>query len=99
MAIRRSPEDKPVNRSTSAESDGKAEQIELPLRVTLVGPPSGVQFCVQGKTAAVLEQLQVSTGEDLSFDFTIRVAPGESGSPRFLGPYTHGPPSARFVYF
>jgi hypothetical protein len=45
-----------------------------------------------------LEQQKLSAGEDLSFDFTIRVASGESEPPRFLGPYTHGPPSGRFVY-
>lgn len=61
-------------------------------------PPSGVQFCVQGKTAADLEEEQVSTGGDLSFDFLIRAAPGEGGTLRFLGPFTHGPPGGRFVY-
>jgi hypothetical protein len=98
MAIRRKSEGKPRNPPAAAKSARKAEQIELPLRVKLVRPPGGVQFCVQGKTAADLEQQQLSAGEDLSFDFTIRVAPGESEPPRFLGPYTHGPPSGRFVY-
>lgn len=84
--------------AASQPPDRAAEQFELPLRVTLVRPPGGVQFCVQGKTAADLEQQVVSSGQDLSFDFALRVAPGESGPPRFLGPYTHGPPEKRFVY-
>jgi hypothetical protein len=98
MATRRKAEGKPPSRPAAAKSRRNLDQIEIPLRVTLVQPPGGVQFCVQGKTAADLEQLQVSTGGDLSFDFAIRVAPGGSGPPRFLGPYTHGPPSERFVY-
>ena len=98
MAIERKAAGKADRRPAAAKSNRDSDQFELPLWVTLVRPPSGVQFCVQSKTAADLEQKKVSTGEDLSFDFLIRVAPGESGSPRFLGPYTHGPPSARFVY-
>jgi hypothetical protein len=40
-----------------------------------------------------------SSGEDLSFDFSIRVAPGKTaGSLRFLGTFTQGPPAERFVY-
>lgn len=83
----------------AADGGGRASgQMELRLRVTLVRPPSGVQFCLQGRTASDLEQRKVSTGGDLSFDFAIRVAPGDGGRPRFLGPFTQGPPDKRFVY-
>lgn len=41
----------------------------------------------------------VSTGEDISFDLTVRVkSTGEGDPPRFLGPFTQGPPDKRFVY-
>lgn len=98
MAPRRKTEGKPPSRPDAAKSSRDSDQIEIPLRVKLVRPPGGVRFCVQGKKAVDLEQQQLSAGEDLSFDFTIRVAPGESEPPRFLGPFTHGPPSGRFVY-
>lgn len=39
------------------------------------------------------------TPDALVFDFTVRVAGvTPSGASRFLGPFTQGPPSARFVY-
>jgi hypothetical protein len=34
----------------------------------------------------------------LVFDFPVRIAKQASGLPNFLGPYTQGPPAARFVY-
>ena len=74
------------------------EQFELPLRVTIVQPPAGVQFCVQGRDRDELVGQAVSTGSDLSFDLTIRVALGKSGPPNFLGPFAHGTPDQRFLY-
>lgn len=39
------------------------------------------------------------TPDALVFDFTVRVSGvTQSGASRFLGPYTQGPSSARFVY-
>jgi len=45
-----------------------------------------------------LHQTTRSTGATLSFDFTVRVRTGSSGALNFLGPFTQGPPSVRFVY-
>jgi len=71
---------------------------ELLLRITVVRPPPGVQFCLQsGKSDGVAHAM--STGKDISFDFAVRVTDSGKGSPpRFLGPFTQGPPDGRFVY-
>lgn len=75
-----------------------AGEFEMPLRITLAGPPHGVLFCLQAGMGELIGQ-QRSTGEDLIFDFVIRVAEaGTGGMPRFLGHFVQGPPSARFVY-
>jgi hypothetical protein len=63
-----------------------------------VAPPPQVQFCLQGRPGELFDPKR-SADEDLTFDFEIRVAPGKPGeSPRFLGPFTQGPPAKRFVY-
>jgi hypothetical protein len=71
---------------------------EIPLRITLVHPPRDVVFCLQrGKTEIVSPV--PATGDDLSFDFTLRVRDGRpDGLPNFLGPFAQGPPAGRFVY-
>ena len=73
------------------------EETTLALRITLVEPPRDVTFCLQSGKA---DHVQVSRakGETLSFDLTVRVREAPDGSPRFLGPFTQGPASARFVY-
>lgn len=77
---------------------------ELPLRVTLRRPPAGVRFALQrGKADAAgnaeLVGGQVADGvSDLRFDWTVRVRQTASAAPQFLGPFTQGPPVARFVY-
>jgi hypothetical protein len=71
---------------------------EIPLRITLIHPPRGVVFCLQRGKTEIVSPVR-STGDDLSFDFTVRVRDGrEDGLPNFLGPFTQGPPTGRFVY-
>ena len=71
---------------------------ELPLRITVRRPPNGVKFAVQRGSAELLEPSDRSS-DALVFDFTVRVGATPPGAaPRFLGPFTQGPPSARFVY-
>lgn len=70
-----------------------ATETELPLRITVVRPPPGVLFCVQGKRGEFLHQTR-STGDDIVFQVTARVAPG----PRLLGRIVQGPPAKRFLY-
>lgn len=72
-------------------------QQEIPLRITLVGPPPGVTFCLQRGRDELVSQ-QRSTGAPLSFDFTVRVKSAGGGTLNFLGPFTQGPPVSRFVY-
>ena len=71
---------------------------ELSLRITVRHPPTGVAFAVQRGRAELLAP-SVRTPDALVFDFSVRVGAAAAGvSPRFLGPFTQGPPAARFVY-
>ena len=75
----------------------KAE-MEIPLRITLVQPPSGVRFCLQ-RGRADLASCQEASGDHLSFDFTLRVHGDRAGGPPNLrGDFAQGPPATRFVY-
>lgn len=75
-----------------------APERVLRLRVTLLQPPAGVQFCLQRGRSELVDAV-VSTGADISFDLTVRAQLAEaSGAVRFLGPFTQGPPTARFLY-
>lgn len=71
-------------------------RVSLPIRITLLSPPPGVSFGVQGRGNALLD-VRTSTGADLSFDVTIE-AERVGSAPRFFGDVTQGPPSGRFVY-
>lgn len=72
-------------------------EAEMPLRITLVSPPPAVPFCIQRGKGEPFGRTK-SAGEDISFDLTVRVKPALDGGPNFLGPFTQGPPSARFIY-
>lgn len=75
-----------------------ATERELRLRITLIQPPSGVQFCLQRGRSELVDAV-VSTGADISFDLTVRAQLAETSRVvRFLGPFTQGPPTARFLY-
>lgn len=73
-------------------------KVEIPIRITLVGPPANVQYALQrGKDELV--SVTRSEGADLVFDLSITLAGKlESGSPRFTGVFTQGPAEERFVY-
>jgi hypothetical protein len=80
----------------------KEAEREVPLRIVVRRPPSGVSFALQrGKSDANgnanLLAPSKSSDDSLSFDFPVRVARG-SGAPRFLGEFTQGPAGQRFVY-
>ena len=82
--------------SKPSSSRKTSDQQEIPLRITLVAPPSDVMFCLQRGRDELVSQ-QRSTGAPLSFDFTVRVRSGDVPI-NFLGPFTQGPPASRFVY-
>jgi hypothetical protein len=69
----------------------------LPLRIVLVNPPTGVLFAVQ-RGKAELEAPSMSNGENLSFEFSVRIGDREDDGPNFLGPFVQGPRGGRFVY-
>jgi Family of unknown function (DUF5990) len=74
---------------------------ELKLQIVLEKPTTGVDFGLQqGKGVNYgTVQTQRSSGEDLSFEFTVRVkGDGNDSPPNFLGPFVHGPSGQRFVY-
>jgi Family of unknown function (DUF5990) len=76
-------------------------EVELPLRIVLDGPPSGVDFGLQngkGKNYQTIQK-QRSKGNDLCFDCMVTVKDNrDEGLPTFLGPLTQGPATARFIY-
>ena len=69
----------------------------LPLRITLLQPPRDVVFCLQSGKTEIVSPVR-STGDDLSFDFSVRVGQRPDGQPNLLGPFAQGPPAGRFVY-
>lgn len=71
---------------------------EVELRIVVVAPPAGVMFGLQ-KGRHELASVALSTGADLSFEFSARVvARDEAGPPDWRGPFVQGPREARFVY-
>lgn len=71
---------------------------EIPLRITLVHPPSRVVFCLQRGRAELVSPTEAA-GEQVSFDFTLRVhGDRTSGPPNLRGAFAQGPPATRFVY-
>ncbi len=73
---------------------------ELPFRIILEKPTFGVDFGLQKGRGNDYETIQTqrSKGEDLSFEFTVRVKTGKDSAPNFLGPVIQGPSGERFVY-
>ena len=74
----------------------KAETL-VPIRITVLNPPSGVLFGIQKGRAEIVSPM-MADGGDLSFDFSVRVRERDDGAPNFLGPFVQGPPTTRFVY-
>lgn len=74
-----------------------AVQREIGLRVTVVDPPTDIAYAMQ-RGRAELHQSRRSNGAQMSFDFTVRVGVTAGGALNFLGDFTQGPASVRFVY-
>ena len=71
---------------------------ELPLRITVLKPPSGVAWAVQSGRSELIEPSERSATL-IAFDITVRIgAARPGGQPTFLGSVTQGPPTNRFVY-
>ena len=72
----------------------------LRLRIVVSNPPTGAgtSFGVQDKTGALHVGVPGSTNT-LAFECEVNASDGGDGSgPNFLGPFTHGPPTGRFLY-
>jgi hypothetical protein len=76
-------------------------ESDLPIRLVLVEPPSGVDFGIQHGGGAHYETRFVQQAQqgDVVFDFSLRVADNrKDGLPNFKGPFAQGPAEARFIY-
>jgi len=73
---------------------------DLPIRIILESPPTGVDFGVQKGKGNQYEtiQKQRSNNNDLSFEFKISVNESQTSLPNFTGPYVQGPLYERFIY-
>ena len=69
----------------------------LRLRLNVLNPPEGVRFQIQRGRGDLVPPVRAARGA-LRFDFEIRVGRRPNGQPNYLGPFTQGPPDARFVY-
>ena len=73
---------------------------ELPIRIILERPPTGVDFGIQKGNGNEYEtiQKQRSNKNDLCFEFKISLKESKTSSPNFTGPYVQGPLNERFIY-
>jgi hypothetical protein len=73
----------------------RADQIEIPMRIVIKRPVSGVLHSLQSSDRDPLDPKRSAEGEALTFDFTVRAAPG----PKFFGDQVRREgPVRRFVY-
>lgn len=71
---------------------------ELPIRVTVRGPPPDVTFAIQRGRDELLAPSKV-IAKALVFDLSIRISERKAGgAPNVLGPYAQGKPDDRFLY-
>ena len=73
---------------------------ELPIRIILESPPTGVDFGIQKGNGNKYEtiQKQRSNKSDLCFEFKVLVKESQTSLPNFTGPYVQGPSNERFIY-
>src|SRR4030095_15183468 len=76
-------------------------ESDIPIRLLLIDPPRGVDFCSQRGSGAHYETFFVQQNKhgDIIFDFSLTVTDArKDGLPNFKGPFAQGPPASRFVY-
>ena len=74
---------------------GRADQIEIRMRIVIENPVPGVLHSLQTGDSGVLDPKRSQAREPLSFDFPVRIAPG----PKFFGDQVRREgPTRRFVY-
>lgn len=73
----------------------RSDQVETRMRIVIAQPVVGVAHSLQSGDGDPLDPKRSLGGEGLTFDFTVRVAPG----PRFFGKQVHREgPTRRFIY-
>lgn len=74
--------------------------MEITLRIILEKPTADVVFGIQEGSGHnyVTLQKQKSQGEDLTFEFNIKLKSQTDELPVFVGPMAQGSPKERFVY-
>jgi hypothetical protein len=76
----------------------RKDQQVIPLRIVMHDPVPGVELRLQSGRDALVDPAGVSDAS-VTFDLTVRVQlPDADGLVGFFGPFTQGPPRARFVY-
>ena len=71
---------------------------EIPIRIVVLRPPSGVRFALQSGKTDLLPPTQ-ETRDVLTFEVRVRTgAPRLDGGPDLMPPLAHGPPDDRFFY-
>jgi hypothetical protein len=76
-------------------------EYDLPIRLVLVEPPSGVDFGIQRGSGSHYDTLFVQQAKkgDVTFDFSLTVADNrKDGLPNFKGSFAQGPAASRFIY-
>jgi hypothetical protein len=76
------------------------KEIEIDFRIILESPTSGVDFGLQKGGGNTYETVQKkhSNGDNLTFEFPLRVKLVGGEPPNFLGHFAQGTRSERFVY-
>lgn len=73
----------------------KTDQVQVRMRIVIQGPVAGVLHSLQAKDGQPLDPKRSISGEPLTFDFPVRIAPG----PKFFGDQLRREgPERRFVY-
>jgi hypothetical protein len=80
-----------------ARKEPQATDTELRLRLNVLDPPKDVRFQMQRGRSDLVPPVRQSRNA-LRFEFSVRIGERPNGNPNFLGPFTQGPPEARFVY-
>lgn len=76
----------------------RQNQELVPVRIVVRNPLPGVELRLQSGRSDLVAPTSASAAATV-FDFAVRVAlPDADGPVGFFGPFTQGPPSARFVY-
>ncbi len=72
--------------------------LRVLLRITVVGPPAGVEFRLQQGRSELVAPTR-GTASEIRFDFGLRLGPRRPGQqPTVTGKAAQGPPAGRFVY-